>query len=313
VEKESFDVICIGQAVVDCITRGWDGEAGASAVPLAESITLNVGGDAFNEAVILSRLGHRTKLVCGLGDDLAGKMILGQAAENAVDISAVTVIQGQDTPVANMQVDRAGRRRSIGSRAERLELYSPQAEAVGNARIVSLASLFRAPLADAELVFRIADAAKRSGAILCADLKKPRDGLQGLESMRAALRKIDYIFPNEEEGAFFTGEHEPERMADAFLRYGVGNVIIKLGEKGCLVKNRAESFRIQPLPVSAIDTTGAGDNFAAGFLSALLHGGDLRACALFATAAAGLSIRSVGATSGVQSRRQVEQLLRQYT
>ncbi|WP_288627486.1 PfkB family carbohydrate kinase, partial [uncultured Citrobacter sp.] len=62
----------------------------------------------------------------------------------------------------------------------------------------------------------------------------------------------------------------------------------------------------------AIDTIGAGDNFASGFISALLEGKSLRECALFANATAAISVLSVGATTGVKNRKLVEQLLDEY-
>ena len=72
----SAEIVCIGQAVIDCITRGKEEKPHKKNVYRAENISLNTGGDAINESVILSRLGHRVKLVCGVGDDVAGNLIL---------------------------------------------------------------------------------------------------------------------------------------------------------------------------------------------------------------------------------------------
>ena len=67
----SAEIVCIGQAVIDCITRGKEEKPHKKNVYRAERISLNPGGDALNEATILAHLGHRMKLVCGVGDDVA--------------------------------------------------------------------------------------------------------------------------------------------------------------------------------------------------------------------------------------------------
>ena len=98
-------------------------------------------------------------------------------------------------------------------------------------------------------------------------------------------------------------------MAEVFLNYGVKNVIIKTGQNGCFAKNHKISLSMPAFRVNAIDSTGAGDNFAAGFLSALLRGSSFKNALSFASACAAICVQSVGATSGVQSRAQAEKFL----
>jgi len=76
-----------------------------------------------------------------------------------------------------------------------------------------------------------------------------------LDDLHDSLPLIDYIAPNEDEARHFSGKEEPEEMADAFLGYGVKNVIIKLGGKGCLFKNAEERMI---LPACEIQAVGAG-------------------------------------------------------
>ena len=69
-------VVCVGQALVDCITRGMEEKPYKKNVYRADSISLNTGGDALNESIVLSHLGHQVSLVCAVGDDLAGHIVL---------------------------------------------------------------------------------------------------------------------------------------------------------------------------------------------------------------------------------------------
>lgn len=273
------DVICVGQAVLDCITRGKEALPYKPNVYRAETIRLHTGGDAVNEAMALAALGHKVGVVCGLGRDVAGDMLASALDRAGVDTSRVSRLN-MDTPIANLQVALDGSRVSVNSEATRLKGYRVDPEAVKGARLVSLASLFRPPLEDFEVISVLVRAAKASGAIVCADTKLPlREPLQ-ISGLRDVLPMIDYIFPNEKEAAYYTGQRTLEDMARAFVDLGVGNAVVKAGAEGCCVCGGGETFLLPAVPVpNVVDTTGAGDHFVAGFIDAVLRGESLRGCA----------------------------------
>ena len=122
--------------------------------------------------------------------------------------------------------------------------------------------------------------------MVCADTKLPLYKKLCLEDLRETLPQIDYIFPNEKESSFYSGRKEYEEMADVFLAYGVRNVVIKAGKEGCFAKNADGFLHVPALPVHVVDTTGAGDYFVAGFISALLDGSSFRECCEAGTASA---------------------------
>ena len=82
---------------------------------------------------------------------------------------------------------------------------------------------------------------------------------------------IDFITPNEDEAKYYTGKEDPEEMADVFLSYGIKNVVIKLGGKGCFFKNAEYTVSYPAFPIDAVDATGAGDSFVAGLASEILR------------------------------------------
>ena len=313
-------IVCIGQAVVDCITIGitYDGESRKSA--RAGSITLNAGGDALNESVVLSRLGWKVRTLCITGEDLAGDVIRSSLEKAGADTSGIRREASIPTVVADIIVEKDGSRRSINSRAIGLGGFHVDPDLIGSPRLVSLASLFRAPLDDPEAVLKLAEAAKRAGAILCADTKIPVYRKIALPGFSKVLSLVDYIFPNENEAAYYSGrvptgqetERDFEEMAEAFLASGVKNVVIKAGPRGCFYKGREGSFSLPALPVKAVDTTGAGDNFVSGFITGLLEGGDGRQACSLGLACAAISIGSVGTTSGVDSRDRVRAMYEKY-
>mgnify|MGYP001147780454 FL=1 len=180
------------------------------------------------------------------------------------------------------------------------------------ARLLSLASIFNSPLLDGNALKEIFIRAKAQQLLICADMIKPRLG-ETLDDIREALSYVDFLFPNYEEAKLLTGETSLDGIADSFLACGVKTVVIKTGKKGCFIKNSETRLEVPAVKgITAIDTIGAGDNFASGFICGLLEDKSLRDCALFANATAAISVLSVGATTGVKNRQLVEQLLDEY-
>ena len=305
------EVICIGEAVVDCITRGVEDDPLGMGKTRANSITLNLGGDAVNESFVLTSLGRRTGLVCAVGDDLAGRFVANEAERRGLDMSGVTMVPGLVTPVANMFVKLSGSRSSVTSMASLLPGYVPSADHIRRCvekgtRIVSFASLFRAPLDQAPVVCELIRAAHESGAVVCADTKIPTFRKMALEELEPVLPMIDYIFPNDGEAAFLTGVSIPDgteanednyrEMADALLSKGIRHVVIKTGEKGCYAASAEGHFTVPALKVPVVDTTGAGDNLVAGFMNALLSDLSFRECCEAGIRTAADSVQHLGAT-----------------
>ena len=286
-------VVCVGQAVVDCVTIAPEELTPTNS--RAESITLSAGGDAVNQSVAIAQMGHSAAAAIALGCDAAGDIVEGVLASHGVDLSRVVRMpQPFQTPVANLLVSPDGSRRSISSRAAQLPGYAPDPAAIAGARVVSLASLFRAPFLDPAAVLALARAAKETGAVLVADTKLPIGNALGLDDLRETLALVDYLFPNEVEAAYLTGASDLADMASALLAAGVGCAVVKAGERGCYVASAEGAFALPALDCEVVDTTGAGDHFAAGFICALLEGADLEACALAGRALASESLAYPG-------------------
>lgn len=293
------DVICVGQMVVDCITRNRRLTSGKKNVYTADSITLSPGGDALNEATNLTRLGHRVKLVGVIGPDAAGQLLLSVIQNNKMTTEGISIDDSVTTPTANLLVYENGDRESINSPATMLGSYKPDLSVLKGtgAKILSLASLFRAPLDRPESVIRLIRQAKKEGMTVCADTKIPTFRKMVLSDLHEVLPLIDYIFPNENEAAYLTGEKDFQRMTAAFHEMGIRNVIIKAGSEGCFVRDESGTyFQVPALPVHAVDSTGAGDSFVSGFISGLLKKGTLEDCCRMGTELAAACVQRQGAT-----------------
>lgn len=306
-----YDIVCIGMALVDSIIKGFDPEPISASGYRAVSSTLSVGGEAVNEAMAAAKLGMKTGILCALGQDDAGEMILGALEKCGVDTSLV--IRGTDhaTPVTTMFVNDDGTRKSITNTAHRHNFHPENyKERFTDTRAIILGSLFRAPFDDPEIIYEVLKTAKDAGAIVVADTKLPNFRVLGLDDLKAALPLVDYITPNEDEAKYYTGKSEPAEMADVLLSYGVKNVVIKLGAKGAYFKNQETEVFLPPCKIEAVDATGAGDNFVAGFTSEILLGSAPADAMRFANGCGAICTTAVGASTALKSRQQVIEFLK---
>lgn len=298
----------IGVGVIDFLVGAVDENFFTRDSQDVDYMKISFGGDALNEAIVLSRLGKNVQWLSKLGDDDAGRRILNYAAENGVDISRVKIQSGLETAVTVVLIDAKGERRFLTN--PRSSLRKLAAEDIlphvdDMAQIVSFASMFISPLLDVPAMEKLFRRIKASGRTLAVDMKPAKDATT-LDDLSGVLASVDYFFPNEFELATLTGETDVQKNIAALLESGLTCAVVKRGEKGCIIATKSAQIEIPAYRVeNVIDTTGAGDCFAAGFLWALSEGWELEDCGRFACAAASCSVEEVGAVAGVTSLEKV--------
>ena len=311
--NQPYDLICVGMALVDSIIKGFDPEPISASGFRAASGTLSVGGEAVNEAMCAAKLGVKTGILCALGNDQAGDMIEGALSRCGVDTSLILHPEEHATPVTTMFVNEDGTRKSITNGAHRYNFHPERAkERFTGAKGIILGSLFRAPFDDPTIIHEVLKAAKEAGEVIFADTKLPNFRFLTLDDLKESLPLIDYITPNEDEAKYYSGKEEPSEMADVFLEKGVKNVVIKLGGKGCYFKNAYTELRLPAFPIKAVDATGAGDNFVAGFASQILEGKSVEEALRFGSACGAICTTAVGAGTALKNRQQVEEFVRNH-
>ena len=321
-KKDFFDITYIGTALVDSLIRGFDPEPVSASGYRAESGSLSAGGEAVNGSAAASKLGLKARIFCSLGDDAAGDLVIASLIPSGTDCSAVIRDPGHPTPVTTMFVRPDGTRRSITNKAHSYNFHPERYPGLfAGSRIVALGSLFRAPFDDPEIILSVVRTAKQNGSIVFADTKLPNFRKLCADDITEALPYVDYIFPNEDEAAFLSGREKPsdwdspeaeawlDEAADALLGRGVKNVVIKLAGSGCFLKNAAERIRLAAFPIDAVDATGAGDNFMAGFAAEILRGESNKKALIFASACGAVCTTAVGAGTALKNRVQVEDFI----
>lgn len=309
--SDCCDIVLAGAAILDIPVVPADASVFTRGSTPADRIIMTSGGDAMNEALVLSRLGKKVRLITRIGKDDTGTYLKNICHAQAIDTTYFYEADDLDTGINVVLVDRTGERYFLtnphGSlRALRAEDIIP--EALEHAKIFCFASIFVFPLIAPAQLAEIFSMVRSRGLLVCADMTSPKHG-ETVDDLAPALKQLDYLFSNEVEAQAITGVKEPENMAEILLQTGVRHVIIKIGSRGCLIADQTGYRETIPAcpNTTCIDTTGAGDNFAAGFFAALLDGRDFTDCARFANATAAISIETIGASTGVSSIAQVLQ------
>jgi sugar/nucleoside kinase (ribokinase family) len=291
-------VTVIGAAIVDIMAAPVDKDLFTKGSVPAKKEMISCGGDALNEAVVLSGLGVDTEITTLLGKDEMGETVLRCLRSNAVSLEKVTLSSNIATGMNIVLVDSDGERYFITNPESTLRKLSkehilPYVESMGD--IVSFASIFvsaKLTISDMEEVFRAVK--EKKNRIFVADMTRAKNG-ETIEDIVPLLKYIDYIIPNESEASALTGEIDPRESARCFIEHGAQNVIIKCGKDGCIYRSAKEGGIIPAYPAAdVIDTTGAGDSFVAGFIYGLTKGLATPDCCRYGCAASSVVVEHMG-------------------
>lgn len=309
------NVLIVGAGVLDVLVCPVKEDVFRKGSVPVETIRVSAGGDGLNEATVLARLKGKEKgqegvrLLTLLGEDEAGEMLWGHCEREGICMELSVRDRDVCTGVNVVMVEENGERSFFTNPSSSLRKLSiehmPQSfpRDVG---ILCFASIFVSPLFGGREMAELFRRAKEQGILVCADMTKCKNQ-ETTEDIKEALSYLDYLFANQEEANMVTGKESMEEMAEVLYSCGVKNVIIKCGGKGCYVKN-ASLKRSFPAAegVRCVDTTGAGDSFAGGFLYALAEGKTFTECVRYGNACGSLAVETVGACTGIINKEQAE-------
>lgn len=296
-----FDVLCIGETAVDVITRTVSECAFSNVCTPVDDILIQTGGDAMNNAVDLARLGNRVCYAGRIGADAGGQFVLDTLKSAGVDTSHVVRSSLPHTKV-NLLIDAHGDRAFFYSGTTSREFTAGDVDPslLRSCRIVQVGGAFHLPGFDGEGTAALFALAREAGAVTSMDVTNDFTGRWD-EIIRPCYQFLDYFLPSVDQAVLISGREDPWDIAGFFLDRGVGHVAVKLGGEGSFYRSRETAFYCGTYDVPVVETTGAGDAFCAGFLTALLHGQSAEECVISGTAASAQVIQAVGASSGMCS------------
>jgi len=284
----SIDVVTVGHALVDIriLVEAFPGIDLESKV-LEQS--WGSGGSAVNVAIGVRRLGLKSSILAKIGFDSFGRIIVDDLLKEGVDISGLRISLGQ-TGFTIVAINKKGEITMYGYKgaAETLEPSDLSEYAISRAKWIHIASLRLDTTIEA---LRIAEkyGLKSSwdpGRVLAS---------QGLERLKPVISRVNVVSLSHKEASLLTGIEDYKEAAKEIALTGPEIVIVKRGEKGVYVHSEELQEEIPAYKVdNVIDTTGAGDAFASGFITGFLRGYSLRKSLQYGNAVAALKISSLG-------------------
>jgi len=308
---EKRPIVCLGILVADIVGRPVSEIPAPGRLSLVEDMGLYTGGCAVNTATALARLGLPVEVIGKVGDDPFGEFVIQAMTMRGIGAQGVRRDPDIGTSATMVMVGPDGERRFIhyiGANA-RLVLEDIDIAQVQAASILHVAGALVLPGIDGEPTARLLEQTHRAGVITFMDTVWDATG-RWMELLKPCLPHLDYFIPSLPEAVAITGRENPYEAARALLDEGVGVVGIKMDAQGCLVLTRqGEVIRAPAFQVQAIDSTGAGDAFAAGFITGAWFGWPLDQVTRFANAVGALCVTGPGATGGVLSLTETQQFI----
>jgi len=296
-------IAVVGSCMIDLVTYV-DRMPNAGETLAARRFTQGFGGKGANQAVAAARLGAEVMMVARVGDDSFGAATLANFASVGIDARHVRQVSGVSSGVAPIFVEPSGENRILivhGANDRLRPEDLPEAELAACALILLQLEV---PL---ETVYAAVALGARHGVPV---LLNPAPATPALDLARIA--GVAFFVPNQTELAILTGlptgtVTEAEAAARVLIGRGIGTVIVTLGGDGALwVAGNAAAVHVPPVPVTPVDTTGAGDAFIGAFAQGFVEHGDVGRALDWAAAYAADSITRPGAQNALATREVFE-------
>lgn len=273
-------------------------------VPRHDSISferakISPGGCASNVAFGLAHLGVDVALVARLGDGAAAHLARKYWKEAGIDLTYLKVVSENSIGISVGLVDEAHQPRFVHTPGANAQLApgSLPMEALRErgTRFLHVAGYFVLPGLLTPQLAQPLSQARSTGIVTSLDVVTS-SAMNNPSPLWPCLPHLDYFFCNHHEATRITGEQDPHQASQSLRARGAHTVIVKLGVDGCWVENEKMAEHVPGLNVkNVIDTTGAGDAFAAGFIAATLQGKDALSACRAGNRTGGKVVQSLGA------------------
>jgi len=298
-QDKPFDVVGMGLNAVDFISVVPEFPAPNSKMEILH-FSKQGGGQVATALVALSRWGVKTKYIGKVGEDDLGNFSLHSIRQEGVEVSSVTTEPSATNQVAIILVEKStGERTILWNRDERLMYRKGELrkEEVCSGKILHLDGH------DIQAALQCVRWAKEEGIPTLIDLDK-------VESLTSKLiQEIDFVITSSRFPMLYTGISDQRKALLELQKHTSGFLCATLGHEGAVALINGEFLYVKGFEVKALDTTGAGDVFHAGFIYGLLQNWEVAEILRFANAVAALKCRDLGGRKGIPSLEEVQRFL----
>jgi sugar/nucleoside kinase (ribokinase family) len=297
-----YDVSIIGLFILDILGRPVTKIPERGNVDFIDEIRLTVAGTAGGTVVDTAKLGLRSLAVGAVGDDEKADFVLGALTKVGVDVSAMQRLAGAPTSATILNVRPNGERPALHVRGASDHFDVPPAmyDQVFDAPIVHLGGTGLLKKLDGPRSVALLREAKARGRIVTFDLIAA--SAETADLVLPLLPYIDYFMPSIEEARDMCGRASADECAAFYLDAGATCCVFTLGGEGAYYAHSDGARLHTPAyAIEVVDTTGCGDAFDAGFITALHHKMNPERAMRFAQAAAALVASGLGSDAGIVS------------
>ncbi|MEM3404076.1 MAG: sugar kinase [Nitrososphaeria archaeon] len=304
----ALDLIGLGSAIIDFAPR----EKG---VPLSrvKAFFPSAGGSVSNILVEASRLGLRTGFLGCVGDDEFGTLVLNDFKAQNVDTSHVKRVKGFATGIAFYSIDETGDRHYIFYRfpgySDPETMLKPEdidKDYIAGTKMFHYSEAMLRKALTRETVLRILQIAKEHKVAVSYDPNVREALWNNKEEFQSTQRKVlsltEVFLSTSREAALIAGGSNVEETLDNILRLGPSTVVIREGER-YHVAFKGERMVIPIFKVKAVDTSGAGDVFVAGFLTGLAKQWSVDRAVMLGSAVAAIKVMKAGTRGKLPTMR----------
>lgn len=309
-----YDILSIGNAIVDILAEVDEAFLGEqemikgsmelidarrtdSLYAIMPPAVQTSGGSVANTAAVAGQMGARSAFIGVVADDQFGTIFRHDIRASRVHYSTPPTNGGDPTARCLILVTPDGQRtmNTYLGVSSTLEPAHLDHQLIADSAIIYLEGfLFYVPHSRAAAI-AAAESAHKAGRRVAISLSDFLCVERNLDAFRAMVRDhVDILFANERELAALTGLDDFEAGA-AVVREQVEIAALTRGEHGSIIYRGAERVVVSAEPTEVVDTTGAGDAYAAGFMTGLVAGQDLATCGRWASRAAAETISRMGA------------------
>ena len=271
------------------------------------SYGLSFSGDAVNVATSAARLGLKACVISAAGDDSFGRELMKYLESEDIGTEGMTVVKGGFTGLYFISLGKNGKHEFTyyrkHSAASSMHITGKQLDAIRDSSIFHFSGIAQAIGSESGKSVSVAlNAAVRAGCFISYDVNfRPalwtrKNAIRALESVAS---RTDLIFISSEDYSLMFGKESVSAVIERMSVMGASNIIYKCGGSGSIADFDGKLAKQKAFHVKAIDATGAGDAFDAGFLAHYYRTGDAKRAMEFASVNAALKCLKKGGTRGL--------------
>ena len=284
-EKRTPQVAALGTCNIDFLMKvprfsGIDDEVDV------EELKISLGGSASNFAIDLSRAGVDVGIMARIGDDDYGEFAARKLEKNGVQTDRLLKIQ-DSTGMTFISVDHKGERSiytSMGANAQ-FKLEKEDVRYIKRTKLLHVTGMY----------IEVVEEASQHASILSFN---PGTVLSsyGIDELKKIIKRAQILFLNKKEVYLLTGKNFHEGATD-LVNMGIPMVVVTCGRQGACLYTPEEVLHSSSRKIESLDSTGAGDAFAAGFIAGFIKNKNLNKCLQMGNLLASNCIGKLGAVN----------------